>query len=58
MVQQLQRCEEESLRGGGGGGSFRVHVLPRAGHWLHTDNPDGLHAMLHEGWGRRDAGKG
>jgi pimeloyl-ACP methyl ester carboxylesterase len=26
--------------------SVRLHVLPDAGHWLHVDNPDGLHALL------------
>jgi len=24
----------------------RLHLLPRAGHWLHADNPDGLLALM------------
>jgi hypothetical protein len=49
MLQQLQRCEEQSRVGGSGsgGGSFQVHVLPKAGHWLHTDAPAALHELLH-----------
>ncbi len=25
---------------------LHLHVLPDAGHWVHTDNPEGLHALL------------
>lgn len=24
----------------------QMHVLPAAGHWLHSDNPEGLQAMM------------
>lgn len=27
-------------------GRFEHHVLPRAGHWLHVDNPDGLLRLM------------
>jgi pimeloyl-ACP methyl ester carboxylesterase len=52
MVQELQRCQEQASAQGsssnGSSGVFKVHVLPKAGHWLHTDNPDALHALLQE----------
>jgi pimeloyl-ACP methyl ester carboxylesterase len=52
MVQELQQCQqqasEQHSNSYGSSGTFTVHVLPKAGHWLHTDNPDGLHALLHE----------
>ena len=50
-LQQLQEL-------GGGGGSdvphqapeqhvqVHVHVLPKAGHWLHVENPDGLMRLI------------
>lgn len=25
---------------------LRLHTLPNAGHWVHVDNPDGLHELL------------
>ncbi|MDP2307482.1 MAG: alpha/beta fold hydrolase [Pseudomonadota bacterium] len=34
---------------------LHLHVLPNAGHWVHVDNPDGLHALLvEEGLGEGD----
>lgn len=36
-----------------GRAGLHLHTLPDAGHWLHVDNPDGLHALLvREGLGR------
>jgi len=28
------------------GGAFQVHSLPKAGHWLHVDDPTGLMAIM------------
>ena len=28
------------------GGAVHLHTLPKAGHWLHVDDPDGLFALL------------
>lgn len=30
----------------GHGRDLQVHVLPKAGHWLHADNPTGLATLL------------
>lgn len=30
----------------GGSGLFRYHILPAAGHWVHTDNGPGLQKMM------------
>lgn len=32
--------------GGGGDPAVRVHMLERAGHWVHVDNPAGLQQLL------------
>ena len=34
------------------GAAGRRHDLPRAGHWVHVDDPDGLRALLLEHWAR------
>lgn len=38
--------DEELARFAAAPPTLRLHVLPNAGHWLHVDNPDGLHALL------------
>ncbi len=38
--------DAELARFAAAGPGVRLHVLPDAGHWLHVDNPDGLHALL------------
>lgn len=50
------RWSEAELARFAGVPRLRLHVLPDAGHWLHVDNPDGLHALLvGEGLGPGDA---
>lgn len=36
-----------------GGASVQMHVLEDAGHWVHTDNPDGLFQILTPSFGGR-----
>ncbi len=36
--------------------NVRVHVLENAGHWLHVDDPEGLIALLAEGFGAARTG--
>lgn len=38
----------ERVRGLPPSTSVRLHELPKAGHWVHVDNPDGLLAILRE----------
>lgn len=39
----IQRLESLAAREGNGSeGKVSVHVLPKAGHWVHVDNPKGL----------------
>lgn len=48
------RAERSAFRWGGGDGEritqlgHNVHVLPDSGHWVHTDNPQGLLDILSE----------
>lgn len=37
---------KEKAAGLNRGGRVRVHTLPKSGHWVHVDNPDGLLALL------------
>jgi len=39
-INKLQECEEAAQSG------LKVHVLQNAGHWVHTDNPKGLHDLI------------
>jgi esterase len=39
-------ADDERLRRLAARGHVRVHEMPNAGHWLHTDDPEGLLAML------------
>lgn len=34
----------------------RVHLLDNAGHWVHTDNPEGLFQMMHGSFARVGGG--
>jgi len=51
------RAERSTFRWGGGDGErivalgHRVHVLGDSGHWVHTDNPDGLFDILAPSFG-------
>ncbi|KAG2426719.1 hypothetical protein HYH02_014759 [Chlamydomonas schloesseri] len=36
------RGDEDAIRGAG----HNVHLLPNSGHWVSTDNPDGLYELL------------
>ncbi|CAH8303158.1 unnamed protein product [Eruca vesicaria subsp. sativa] len=42
-LQRIHAAEELASEGGGG---VEMHVLEDAGHWVHTDNPDGLFRIL------------
>ena len=50
LQQQVEQEEGSSLQGdeesGMPVGDLHYHVLPDAGHWLPTDNPEGLKAMM------------
>lgn len=53
MLRQLAEAEGAAAEAGRAaaeagqpGGSFRTHVLERAGHWLQADNPDGLSGLM------------
>eukprot|EP00897_Mesotaenium_endlicherianum_P005263 jgi/Mesen1/4765/ME000242S03943 len=53
IIQQLEEAAKRHLAAdnshaapGAASGSVRLHVLERAGHWLHMDNPQGLVRML------------
>jgi len=35
-------------------GPVRLRLLPDSGHWVHVDNPEGLHALLDESLGARN----
>lgn len=35
----------------GGAGGVQMHVLADAGHWVHTDNPEGLFRILAPSFG-------
>lgn len=54
MLERLQAAYEVACLGKGGSGfdrprgMFVYHTLPKAGHWLHTDNPAGLTQLLLE----------
>lgn len=51
--------EEELARFAAAPPTLRLHLLPNAGHWVHVDNPDGLHALLlREGLGTGDGSRG
>lgn len=38
--------DEELARFAAAPPALRLHVLPDSGHWVHVDNPDGLHTLL------------
>lgn len=42
-IRRIHAAEELAIDGGGG---VQMHVLEDAGHWVHTDNPDGLFNIL------------
>ena len=42
----LERVAAESRATGGETGTTEAHLLPKAGHWLHVDNPRGLQRLL------------
>lgn len=42
-IQRIHAAEEQAADEGGG---VQMHVLEDAGHWVHTDNPDGLFKIL------------
>ncbi|KAG5061612.1 hypothetical protein AAZX31_01G217200 [Glycine max] len=42
-LQRIHAAEELAVEEGGG---VEMHVLEDAGHWVHTDNPDGLFRIL------------
>jgi len=44
-LQQAQKAALENAQAGKGG-HLRVQLLPKAGHWLHVDNPHGLMDMM------------
>jgi pimeloyl-ACP methyl ester carboxylesterase len=56
LQQQVEEEEGSPVQVQGGGedydssgtalGDLHYHVLPGAGHWLATDNPEGLKAMM------------
>jgi esterase len=51
--------DEELARFAAAPPTLHLHLLPNAGHWVHVDNPDGLHALLlGEGLGADDATSG
>ena len=47
---ELQQLQELGDKGEGDAPErqvrVHVHVLPRAGHWLHVENPDGLMRLI------------
>lgn len=47
MVERLVAAGAAAAGGGGEDrGVLRYHVLPKAGHWLHVDNPAGLRDVI------------
>ncbi|KAI4320228.1 hypothetical protein MLD38_033731 [Melastoma candidum] len=42
-IQRIRTAEETAAEEGG---AVEMHVLEDAGHWVHTDNPDGLFRIL------------
>lgn len=50
MLQQLQEAQdswqEHAAEAPEGVGQLQMHCLEGAGHWLQSDNPEGLHAMM------------
>ncbi|CAI5502021.1 unnamed protein product [Closterium sp. Naga37s-1] len=47
-IRRIVGAEQEAM---GHGAAVRMHVLEDAGHWVHTDNPDGLFQMLAPSFG-------
>ena len=42
----LHQQQQQQQQPGGGCGQLHMHVLPRAGHWLQADNPEGLTQLM------------
>ena len=40
--ERLKKAEAESA------GGLKLHILEKAGHWLHADNPEGLRRLFAE----------
>ncbi|CAI5474775.1 unnamed protein product [Closterium sp. Yama58-4] len=47
-IRRILGAEQEAM---GHGAAVRMHVLEDAGHWVHTDNPDGLFQILAPSFG-------
>ncbi|GJP54595.1 hypothetical protein CLOM_g13667 [Closterium sp. NIES-68] len=47
-IRRIVGAEQEAM---GHGAAVRMHVLEDAGHWVHTDNPDGLFQILAPSFG-------